>query len=163
MARRVPSWRRCDRLAEQTEHLLLSGLNSSSSATSAASITDAHRALASAGQGRIVLVKCLWPGAVRRLAGCRVRPPGAALANTVHYVLTARVDCTLFLPGLYSEPGASEPISGSFDVTENAVPADHYAVRKPLPVSISRAPPTRLTAQVSAASGGGSDGDGRQR
>ena len=53
--------------------------------------------------------------------------PGALCANTVHYVLTAESRLALFCQGCDPNPVASEPISGSFDVTEMPVPAD-YAV-----------------------------------
>jgi hypothetical protein len=107
--------------------LLLNELNFSSSATRAASNTDAHLALPQPGKARIVLsMSC-------RLALCAVLAvavgvlPGRVLANTVHYVLTAESRLTLFCQGCIPNPMLSEPIGGSFDVTEMPVPAD-YAV-----------------------------------
>jgi hypothetical protein len=63
--------------------------------------------------------------AVLALAVCAL--PGRAQANTVHYVLTGESRLTLFCQGCDPNPIGSEPISGSFDVTEMPVPAD-YAV-----------------------------------
>jgi Thrombospondin type 3 repeat len=123
----MPAWRRVIVSPSRASVLLLSGLNSSSSATSVAWITDAHLALPQPGKARIVLPMS-WRRAlfaVLAVAVCVL--PGRALANTVHYVLTAESRLTLFCQGCIPNPVTSEPISGSFDVTEMPVPAD-YAV-----------------------------------
>ena len=107
--------------------LLLSERSSSSSATTAVSITEAHRALPEPSKARIVL-SMSWRRALCAafaLAVCVL--PGRVLADTVHYVLTAESRLTLFCQGCIPNPVASEPIGGSFDVTEMPVPAD-YAV-----------------------------------
>jgi len=53
--------------------------------------------------------------------------PTAAHARAVHYVLTGESRLAVFCQGCDPSPVASEPISGSFDVTEMPVPSD-YAV-----------------------------------
>lgn len=53
--------------------------------------------------------------------------PRAACAGTVHYVLTAESRLALFCAGCDPNQVASEPLTGSFDVTEMPVPSD-YAV-----------------------------------
>jgi hypothetical protein len=53
--------------------------------------------------------------------------PNSADARTVHYVLTAESRLTLVCAGCEPNEVASEPLSGSFDVTEMPAPSD-YAV-----------------------------------
>jgi hypothetical protein len=53
--------------------------------------------------------------------------PHPAEARTVHYVLTAESRIALLCRGCNPNPVASEPLSGSFDVTEMPVPSE-YAV-----------------------------------
>ncbi len=53
--------------------------------------------------------------------------PRSARAGTVHYVLTGESRLALFCAGCDPSRVASEPVMGSFDVTEMPVPSD-YAV-----------------------------------
>ena len=86
MARRAPAWRHAIVWPSKVSTLLLSERSSSSSATTAVSITEAHRALPEPSKARIVL-SMSWRRALCAafaLAVCVL--PGRVLADTVHYV-----------------------------------------------------------------------------